>query len=336
MILVTGGSGLVGSHLLFELTKTGKKIRALKRESTNLFWVREVFSYYDSINSNEYFNQIEWVDCGLDDMGGLIKSLNGVTCVYHCAAMVSFDPSDKGKMLSTNVDGTANLVNACLDKGVTRFCHCSSVAALGQVESGKVVEEKNVWKTSKTNSQYSISKFGAEREVWRGAEEGLDVVVVNPSIILGPGDTSRSSSKIFENIVKGLKFYTSGKTGFVDVRDVARAMVQLTESSIKSERFIINSQNLSYKEFFEILAKHAGVKPPSINAGAFLLGMAWRVDWLKSKITRRPPLITKETAASALKNTLYSSQKLADALNFKFLSIDDAARNLSEFHGKKK
>ncbi len=336
MILVTGGSGLVGSHLLFELAKRGKKTRALKRESTNLFWVREVFSFYDPKNSVQLFNMIEWVDCELDDFDLLLKSLQGVNVVYHCAAMVSFDPSHKSKMLSINVDGTAALVNACLEAGVVRFCHCSSVAALGHAEDGKILDEKNVWKTSPANSNYAISKFGAEREVWRGAEEGLEVVIVNPSIIIGPGDTSRSSSKIFESMVKGLKFYASGKTGFVDVRDVALAMVKLAESDIRSERFVLNGQNLAYKDFFEIIAKHAGVKAPSIKVGPCLLALAWRLEWLTSKITQRSPIITKETAASALRNTLYSSKKIEDALNFKFISIDDAARNLANFHGKKK
>jgi len=336
MDLVTGGSGLVGSHLLFELAKRGKKIRALKRLSTDLFWVRELFSFYDPKNSNKFFDRIEWVDCGLDDWDGLIKSLEGVTCVYHCAAMVSFDPSEKEKMFYVNIDGTATLVNACLESNVRRFCHCSSVAALGKVEDGKVIDEKSVWTTSKNNSNYAISKFGAEREVWRGAEEGLSTVLVNPSIIIGPGDTSRSSSKIYESIVKGLMFYPPGTTGFVDARDVARAMVELAESNIKNERFILSSENLAYKDFFEILSKHAGVKPPSIKVGRGVLGLVWRLERLKSKVTRRAPLLTKETAVSSLKTTLYSSQKIEEAIGFKFNSIDEAARNQASFHGKKK
>ncbi len=335
MILVTGGSGLVGSHLLFELARRGNKIRALKRESTNLFWVREIFSFYDPINSVKFFDMIEWVDGGLDDFDLLMKYLDRVDSVYHCAAMVSFDPSHKEKMLSVNIDGTANLVNACLETGVRRFCHCSSVAALGKVTDDKVIDEKMVWQTSKSNSNYAISKFGAEREVWRGAEEGLDVVIVNPTIILGPGDTSRSSSKIFDTIARGLKFYTMGKTGFVDVRDVARAMVQLAESDIKGLRFVLNSQNLTYKDFFEVLARQARVKAPYIKAGAWLLGLAWRLQWVKSKVTRRPPLVTKETAASALRYSLYSSKKIVESLDFKFYSIDDAVRNLASFHGNK-
>jgi dihydroflavonol-4-reductase len=332
MNLVTGGTGLVGSHLLFELISAGHKVRATMRRSSHLDLVRKLFLWYDAPKGADLFQEIEWVEADVNDIFSLKEALKGVKKVYHCAAMVSFLPADRQRMLKVNVDGTANIVNAALVEGVEKFCHCSSVAAIGQPDEGKPTVESLVWKTSSTNSWYSISKYGAEREVWRGSEEGLPVVIVNPTIVVGPGDVDRSSAQLYQSVKKGLKFYTKGVTGFVDARDVAKAMVQLTESSIINERFILSSEDLQYRRVFEYFSEFAGVNPPRYFVGPVLSGLAWRLEKLRSLITRKKPLITRETARNANSIRHFSNAKIQRALGFSFRPVKEAARNTAGFY----
>lgn len=331
MILLTGGTGLVGSHLLYELTASGKKVRALRRKESNFDMLEKIFRWY---NPEEYWrllNLIEWVDGDVADILSLQDALKGVKQVYHCAAVVSFVPSERPNMLKINIDGTANLVNACLHEGVEKLCHCSSIAAVGRPDKGTWVDESLIWKTSRKNSFYSISKFGAEREVWRGSEEGLDVVIVNPSVIIGPGDPNRSSARLFTTVKNGLRFYSSGETGFVDVRDVATAMHLLMESDVMNERYIVNSENMSYRDLFRIFARHAGVKPPFFKAGRGLSEVAWRLEKIRSIITGSNPLITRETAQSANSHYRFSNEKIKSDLGMVFRTVDEAAENTAGF-----
>ena len=334
MDLVTGGSGLVGSHLLYELTKKGKIVRATARKSSNLHWVERLFEWYGGEQGRQLFGLIEWVDSDVTDILSIQDALDGVKRVFHCAAVVSFQPSDRKKMLKINVDGTANLVNASLDAGVERFCHCSSVASLGQPLSGHVINESLIWKTSGHHSWYAISKFGAEREVWRGAEEGLSTVIVNPSIVIGPGDTSRSSGQLYLSAKKGLRFYTNGVTGFVDVRDVAESMVLLTDREIAGQRYIVNSENLQYRKVFEMFALAAGTKPPDIFAGPLLSSIAWRIEKARSILTGSKPLITRETARNANTVREFSNSKIINETGFSFRPVEEAVLNTARFFGK--
>lgn len=334
MILVTGGTGLVGSHLLFELIANGSKVRALLRDKNRLELLLKLFNWYAPGQGQDYLGRIEWVEGDLNDIISLKEALVGVKRVYHCAAMVSFIPADRPLMMKVNVNGTANLVNACLASGVEKFCHCSSVSALGHPEEGQPTEESLVWKTSSKNSWYSISKYGAEREVWRGSEEGLPVVIVNPSIIVGPGDTSRSSAQLYQSVKNGLKFYTKGITGFVDARDVAEAMVRLTQSEITNERFILSSENLQYRQVFEYFAEFAGVKPPKYYAGPMVSDVAWRLEKLRSLLTGAKPLITRETARNANSTRLFSNEKISKAIGFSFRPVKEAAQNTVAFYKK--
>ena len=331
MILVTGGTGLTGSHILLNLTLTGSKLRALIREGSSTKWVKRVFQWYRPEDHDELFSRIEWYEGDMTDIYSLRDAMAGVKNVYHCAAVVSYHPADKPLMMKINVEGTANIVNVALQEGVKKFCHCSSISSLGIAGRGEVVDESCFWKTSPRNSNYAISKFNSEREVWRGSEEGLDVVVVNPSIIIGPGDPSRSSGQIFKSLLGGLRFYSNGITGYVDVRDVADIMINLMNSNIKNQRFILNSENISYKELFNKIAKCYGIKPPKYEAGKFLSAIAWRLERARSAVTGSKPLITKETAISANKQTFYSNKKILDVLEHNFTSIDDAVDNACRF-----
>jgi len=333
MILVTGGTGLVGTHLLFDLVKQGHRVRALKRSSSNLDSIRAVFRYYEP-NRDNLFEQIEWVVGDVTDIHTILDALDDVTQVYHCAALVSFDPRDAKQLYLINVEGTANVVNACLDKGVDKLCHVSSTAAIGRAKGQTNIDESSEWKTSKENTNYAISKFGAEREVWRGTQEGLDAVIVNPSIIVGPGNWEQSSASVFKTIWKGLKFYTEGVNGFVDVRDVSRAMINLMESDISLERYLVVGENLTFREFFAHVAKSMDKPVPGIGAKRWMTEIVWRLAKLGTFFTGKASAITRESSRSAHNRYFYSHEKLELAIDFKFTSIEEAARNAGTFFKK--
>ncbi len=334
MILVTGGSGLVGSHLLFELCSRGQKVSALKRDASNTDMVRRLFNWYDPEKGEELFAGIRWVEGDLNDIVSLQEAMSGIRYVYHCAAMVSFMPEDRQVMMKANVEGTANLVNIALLNDVEKFCHCSSVAAIGSPYRGNEVTESLVWKTSKKNSWYAISKYGAEREVWRASEEGLPVVIVNPSVVIGPGDPARSSAQLYQSVKNGMKFYTTGVTGFVDARDVAAAMAKLVESGIVNKRFILNSENLSYKELFSLFAYYSESRPPRFRAGRLMTEVAWRMEKVRSFMTGQKPLLSKETARNSNIRRYFSNEKIKNAIDIEFRPVSEAARNTSLFFKK--
>ncbi|MCW3071793.1 MAG: hypothetical protein JWO44_1683 [Bacteroidetes bacterium] len=324
LILVTGGTGLVGTHLLYELCSAGKKVCVLKRGSSNTANVRKVFSYYTS-DPDALLKNIEWRNASLLDVYSLLEAMEGITEIYHCAAMVSFESAHQDEMMRTNIEGTANLVNAALEKGIRKFCHVSSISALGRAENGGLTDEETFWKSSPDNSIYSISKYGAEREVWRASEEGLNAVIVNPSLIVGPGNWEQSSPNMFSKGYKGIKFYSSGINGFVDVRDVAKLMIRLMESNFSNQRFLINAENASFRHFFDLIHKGFNKAPSGIRAGKFLSSFAWRAEKFRSMLTGSAPLITRETARSAHRVSRFSNKKILEAFpDHQFISLEQS------------
>jgi len=323
MILVTGGTGFLGSHLLFHLCKSGQNVRALKRKNSSLQLTKKVFSYYDK-NPETIFSKIEWVEGDVLDIFSLLEVLDGIKQVYHTAAIVSFDHSQKNTVMRTNVNGTANVVNAALKKKISKLCFVSSVASIGRAPGDKLLDEETHFSSSINPSTYSISKFESEREVWRGINEGLNAVIVNPSIILGPGNWDEGSAKLFQTVYKGLKFYTTGSNGFADVNDVVKAMILLMESDIKNERFIINAENVTYKNLFTIMAEALNVTPPNIKAGSLMSAFYWRVLKALSLVTGKNPLVTKETANTAQQNYKYNNGKLLKSINFEYTPISES------------
>ena len=332
MIFVTGGTGLVGSHLLFNLLDSGKKVRVLKRPTSNLKWIKKVFSYY-SDHPDHLFDQIEWVEGDILDYHSLEDLLSGTTEIYHCAAMVSFHANDHDSMLNNNVKGTANLINAAIHNQVKKFCHISSIAALGKTQDGSEINEETYWTPSKQKSGYSLSKFFSEMEVWRGIEEGLEAVIVNPSIILGPGNWDIGSPKLFQAIGKGLKYYTKGETGFVDVRDVALAMTNLMEDSnfqsTKNQRFILNAGNMSYQDFFNKIADALQKPRPKTFASDLILQSAWRAARLASFFSGKRPMITKEAISGSNKITHYNGEKIQKTIDFHYRNPDETITDIA-------
>lgn len=324
-VLVTGGTGFLGAYIIQELIERGFMVRGLRRTAKLPFFIPA-----------NIMNQVEWVEGDILDVVSLEEAMDGVDAIIHAAAKVSFDPKEKNELFHINIDGTANMVNMALDKGVPRFVHISSVAALGRTANGDHVNEDKKWQASKMNTQYAISKYNAEREVWRGMGEGLDVVVLNPSTILGYGDWNTSSCAIFKNSFRELPWYTNGVNGFVDVRDVARAAVLLMQSGISAERFIISGDNWSFRQLLNTIADGFHKKKPTREASPFMGEIAWRVERFKSLFSGKKPLLTQQSARVAQSRTYFDHQKLLKALpDFTFTpltqSIQQACQQYLQF-----
>ncbi|HRG58231.1 MAG TPA: NAD-dependent epimerase/dehydratase family protein [Bacteroidia bacterium] len=327
MILVTGASGLLGSHVLLSLLKKGHQVKALatKEDSKNKSLL--TFKAYD-VENEKLFEKITWYEGSVTDSEFIFNLLEGVNQVYHCAAVVSFSPKEIENMNHINIQGTEVMVNMSLLRKVKKFCHVSSVAALGKTTDGSIVTEETYFVNSPQNSNYGISKYNAEREVWRASEEGLEVVIVNPSVILGPGDWQSGSSNMFRSAYKGLKYYSDGMTGFVDVRDVAQIMIQLMESPIHHQRYIVCAQNLYYADVFNRMHDCFGKPRPSIKASKILAALVWRLEKFKSIITGSNPLITKETVDAAFQKVQFSNKKITDTLSYQFIPINESIANI--------
>ena len=317
----------MGSHLLQELTSQGVSVRALRRKSSKDNFVEHVFNTYAE-DPKKQLKLIEWVEGDVLDVFSLEDAMEGVKQVYHNAAVVSFSPGDREVMKMVNVEGTANVVNAAISKGVEKPCHLSSIAALGRANQDGTTDETTAWVTSHNNSYYSISKFNGEAEVWRGSVEGLNTVILLPSVILGMANISNGSMQLFNTILKGLPFYTPGTNGFVDVRDIAKAQLFLMKSDIVNEKFVISAENLSYKEVLGMIADGLGKRRPYIKVSKSMVMLAWNFFKIKSLITRKSPIITKETAGTAMRVYHYSSKKFMDVSGMKFHSINDTITDL--------
>jgi dihydroflavonol-4-reductase len=330
MILVTGGTGLVGSHLLLSLVSKGLHVKALKRKNSDIEGVRKLFRWY-SLREEELPGKIEWVEGDILDYYSLEAILKDVEIIYHCAAVISFDRRYRSNVIHNNVDGTENLVNAALECGVQRFCHVSSVAALGNNSDGSPVTEESSWIPSGKNSGYSESKFYSEAEVWRGIEEGMDAVIVHPSIIIGPGNWSNGSCRFFPTIYRGLRFYTSGETGYVDVRDVADAIVMLTEeenfNKAKNQKYLLSAENLGYKEFFTMIADALQKPGPSRRATGFMLQTASKAASFWSLFSGKDPTISQETISAAIRKNRYDGSKITKQFDFRYRTVEQAVRH---------
>lgn len=323
MILVTGGTGLVGSHLLASLVKTNDIVRAIHRPNSNIDAVRNVFSYYYT-SVDAYFDKVEWVEADILDVDALNNAFNGITHVYHAAAIVSFRPEDYLKMRKINIEGTANIVNFSIEKNIQKLCFVSSVAAIGKAVNGELIDENCEWNSENNPNGYAITKFGAEMEVWRGTQEGLDAVIVNPGVILGGGFWKSGSGQVFEKIYKGFPFYSNGIAGYVDVKDVIKSMILLMNKPIKNERFILVSESISFKELFGDIAVELGKKQPYFKVTKLMSSIMWPVFKLLSFLTRKPPILTKNSAKTIHKISNYSSEKIKKEIDLSFMSIKES------------
>jgi dihydroflavonol-4-reductase len=320
MILVTGGTGFLGSYIIKQLVEEGYAVRAIRRNN-------KLPSYI----SKHILDQVEWVDGDILDTVLLEEAMEGIDIVIHSAGIVSFVKKDRKKMYDVNVEGTANVVNIALEKNVRRFIYISSVAALGRKTNGAHVNEEKKWEESIVNTHYAKSKYKAEMEVWRGMSEGLDGVILNPATILGYGDWNCSSCTIFKNVYEEFPWYSPGINGFVDVEDVARATLLLMESNISEQRFIINGDTWSFKKLQDKIADSFGKKPPSKRTTTFSMAIAWRLEKWKSFFTGKRPLLTKEGARVAQSQTYFENDKILKALpEFSFTPLEESIKSACE------
>ncbi len=314
MILVTGASGLVGSHLLQQLIQAGQSVKAL---------------YRNTIPEIANTSGVEWVKGDILDVVALEESMDQVDQVFHCAAVVSFNPSKKSAMQHTNIEGTANVVNACINRGVKRLLFVSSVAALGRIREDKPINETMNWTPETSNSEYGKTKYLSEMEVWRGMSEGLSVVVVNPVIILGNGDWENGSSGIFKSAYNEFPWYTEGMSGFVDVKDVVSAMVLLMNSSINGERFILSGHNAYYKDIFGLIAAAFHKKPPHKKVTPLLAAIVWRLEAIKAFFSGKDPLLTKETSKTARAKVSFDNSKFLNQFpNFSYAPLAESIHRI--------
>ncbi len=315
MILITGATGFLGSELIHQLASLGIPLRALKREGSQI---------PELIKENKL---IEWMDADILDFASLEQAFNGVKRVYHCAAIVSFDPKDKSQLLKINIEGTSNVVNLCLENDA-RLVHVSSVAALGIAGKGGLITEKDFWEYDAKANSYAISKYEGEMEVWRGIAEGLDAVIVNPSVIIGTRAGFKGSGAIFKLLKNGLSYYTKGATGIVDVEDVAKSMIALMNSDISNERFTISGENYQYQQFFGEIAKGFSVKAPAKEAKPWMLGIAWRAAKFAALFTKKPAALTRDAARSSLNESLYSNEKIINTIGIKFKPLKQSIQEV--------
>ncbi len=325
MILVTGANGLVGAAIVRCLLKNKQVVRALKRSNSDVSSLADLET------------QIEWVEGDVLDINSLEAAMVGVSQVVHTAAMVFFSPKLRHQMYKVNVEGTANVVNVCMAMGVKKLAFVSSIAAIGRPDVNQVdfqktihINEEQKWEDSPLNSHYAKSKYQAELEVWRGAAEGLPAVIVNPSIILGEGDWTRSSTQLFKYVYDQNKFYTQGLVNYVDVLDVAAITVQLLLSDIENERFVLNAGTTTYKDLFEQIAQGFNQKAPSIGISPFMSEILWRIEAIRSFFTGKNPLITRETAKSARTRFVYDTDKIQKKINFSFIPLSQTIKRVTD------
>jgi len=331
MVFVTGGSGLMGGHLLIHLLKQDEQIRALKRKNSNFNEFKLICAYYQ-IDFKQVMSRIEWIDGDLLEESSLDNALQGITIVYHCAAVVSFGNSSPEILKRINIEGTKNLIKSAIKHHVSCFAFVSSIGALGQSESGETITEDTPWNSDNTSSVYSNSKYAAEQEVWKLSTEGIPVVIVNPGIILGAGDFSKGSLQLFSQIKKGMPFYTSQKSGYVDVRDVCQILIALVQQKIYNQRFILVSENLSNQQLFTYIAHAWGKRAPYIHIKKTGLSVAAKIEKFISDITGKSPLLTPEIVLSATKQESYSSEKLHQKMDYTFIPIKESVHSAIDFN----
>jgi nucleoside-diphosphate-sugar epimerase len=323
MILVTGGTGLVGAHLLFHLMESrsigSENVRAIYRNAKSIEKTKNLFNLY---KQPDLFDAIEWIQADITDIPALEKAFEGINYVYHCAALISFDPKDEDLIRKTNIEGTANIVNFCIANSIQKLCFMSSIAALGDLAPHEnLITEETEWNPEKPHSDYAISKYGAEMEIWRGQQEGLKVIIVNPGVIIGPGFWEQGSGVLFTKVKKGLSFYTLGNSGFVAVTDVVRITTQLMKSEIHNERFTLITENIIFQNLLNTIADSLSVKRPNIHASPLFMEICWRIDWILSNVFQQERKLTKATAKASYSKNKYSNEKIKSTLNTQFLDI---------------
>jgi nucleoside-diphosphate-sugar epimerase len=333
MILVSGATGFVGTHLLIKLCENhSAKIRALYRSEEKKQKTLNLLELFCNRHGN--IDKIDWVKADVLDIPELDKAFEDIEHVYHCAARISNSSAQEKMMRKVNIEGTANMVNMSLAHHVKKFCHVSSTAALGFYANTNKVDEEAPRESERFSSNYSISKYGAEMEVWRASQEGLDVVIVNPGVILGVGFFESGSGKIFHKVINDTKFYVNKQTGFVYIEDVVDFMIKLMQSSIKNERYILVCQNLSFKWVMDTIAETFNSKKPTIKASKWMLYIIWIFQKIMGLFRPVQMQITRNTIRKINSKTFYDHSKSKSIFDFEYTPIENAIAMIHEDYKK--
>ncbi|MFO0322497.1 MAG: SDR family NAD(P)-dependent oxidoreductase [Bacteroidota bacterium] len=332
MNLVTGATGTIGAQITYRLLQQNKTVVCTKRKGSDINKTKKLFSYYSS-DFEELFNRIKWIDADICDIYSILDALDGIQYVYHCAGFVSFDIKNQKKIFQINVEGTANIVNACLEKKVN-LCHVSSIAAIQNTDIAKNIHEGVYWKSSPNIGNYAISKYNGEREVWRGMEEGLNAVIVNPGIVLSPGFWNQSSGKLFNFCYKGSLFYTNGVSASIDVTDVANCMIELMDKKLYHNRYILIENNYYFKDILSKIHISYGNKAPRFLATKALLMLATIAESIRSGFNKLEPIFTKETVKASLDINTYSNSKIKMSIGYSFKPIDESIKFITGCYKK--
>jgi dihydroflavonol-4-reductase len=319
--LVTGATGILGSHVVLSLLLDSQPVLALKRRGSDTSKVKELFSSYSPLYGS-LFERIKWIELDIQDTYGLEAAFEGVDTVYHCAGLVSFDNTRRAELFLVNEKGTANVVNACLQAGVKSLCHVSTIGTINNSDV-EVLNENVFWKRSGKESYYALSKYGAEREVWRGIEEGLNAVIVNPGVILSPVYWDQSSGQIFRRCAKGMSFFTSGTSAYISAMDTARIMIALVRGRHFSNRYILAENNYEVKFILDRIHHNFGRKEPRIRARRGLLLLAGFFEGFLKIFSKKGRILTKAFINSALNTQKYSNLKVVKTLNYSFEPVPE-------------
>jgi dihydroflavonol-4-reductase len=330
MNLVTGASGLLGSHVVLELLCKREEVRAFCRNGDNPDLLKKLAKFYQC-EDRIHWDQLSWFKGDVLNVDDLFRAFEGVNHVYHCAASVSYHRKDRKAMYQINVDGTANIVNTALLFPEIRLCHVSSIAALGRTRHMQTVKESDEWTNSSIHTHYAISKHLSENEVWRGMEEGLNAVIVNPALIMGPGPKGQSSNAILEHVLKQWNYFPVGGTGVIHVRDVAQSMIGLMNQEVSGERFTICSENILYKDLWQMAAQRLKVKIPQNPLPSWLPKLALVVEGFKEFFTGKKAAVTRETVSNMELRFLYDSQKINGQLGLSYRTMDESIRDAVDF-----
>jgi dihydroflavonol-4-reductase len=331
MNLVTGGTGMVGSYLLIQLLQENEEVVAIYR---NVDAIEKTKSLFRLLNKQLFFEKIIWEEADILDIYSLTQLFQKYTFenIYHCAALVSFDPKDFDLLIKTNVEGTANMVNFALDYKISKFCYVSSIAALGDVEKkNEIIDENTVWNKEIFHNDYAISKYGAEIEVWRAHQEGLPVVIVNPGVILGAGFWETGSGVIFSQIQKNSLFYTNGVTGFIDVEDLVKIMILLMKKTPKSDNYVVISENLSYYQLIKFIANSYNLKEPKYHLKPLVTNFLYKLDWFTSFILFTKRKFPKSFHLSLHSKSFYSNTKVLNTIDYQMKTIVDTIDDICKF-----
>jgi dihydroflavonol-4-reductase len=329
--LVTGATGILGSHVVLELLRRNQPVTACRQKSSDVAQVKQLFAFYTA-DAEQLFQKIKWVEVDIRDLFSIEEALEGISTVYHCAGLVSFHKKDRHRLTEINEKGTANVVNACLHKKNMTLCHVSSIATINNSDYLQELNEEVFWKTSGRENDYAISKYNGEREVWRGMEEGLDALIVNPGVILSPGFWDQSSSRLFNACYKGNRFYTQGTSAYISAPDAAKAMVDLTTKRLFTNRYILIENNYSFYEVLNRIHKGLHKPAPSFKVPPLLLRLAIAFSGLAAFFSGRNARLTKAMMNAAFNRQLFSNKKLRETLDYQFTPIGETIEAICNYY----